>query len=106
MSQQIETYSTEISLLSKDIEVLSSSLQEKEAVAAQLHSELEKREQVASTQLLTFITLRTQIADIECRLQEAEEQKQKAELERNATVHEMNARQNFQVQLRAQLGKQ
>ena len=73
MSQQIETYSTEISLLSKDIEVLSSSLQEKEAVAAQLHSELEKREQVASTQLLTFITLRTQIADLECRLQEAEE---------------------------------
>ena len=105
MSQQIETYGTEICLLTKDIEVLSSSLQEKDAVAAQLHSELEKREQVASTQLLTFIKLRTQIADLERKLQEAEEQKQKVELVRNATVQEMNAWQNFQVQLHAQLGK-
>ena len=104
-SQQIGTYSTEISHLSKEIEVLSSSLQEKEAVAAQLQRELEKREQIASTQLLGFIKLRTQIAELEQRLQEAEEQKQQVELARDATVQEMKARQSFKVQLHAQLGK-
>ena len=105
MSQQIETYGTKISLLGKNIEVLSSSLQEKEAIAAQLHSELEKREQVAGTQLLMLIRLETQIDDLKRRLQEAEEQKQKAELERDATVQEINVSQNFQLQLHAQLGK-
>ena len=75
----------------------------KEAVAAQLHSELEKGEQVASTQLLGFIELR--VAKLERRLQEAEEQKQKAELGRDAIVREMKSRENLTAQFHAKLGK-
>ena len=85
------------------IKTLSSSLQVKEAVAAQLHSELEKGEQVASTQLLGFIELR--VAKLERRLQEAEEQKQKAELGRDAIVREMKSRENLTAQFHAKLGK-
>ena len=58
-SQEIEECNADITHLSEEIKALSSSLQEKEAAAAQLQSELEKREQVASTQLLGFIKLRT-----------------------------------------------
>ena len=101
-SQQIETYNTEISHLSNKIEVLSSSIQEKEATAAQLQNELQTHWEVSSTQLLE---LTTQIAELEHRLQEAVEQKQQVELEKEATVQEMNARQSFKVQLHAQLGK-
>ena len=104
-SQKIEVYSKDITHLSEGIKVLSSSLQEKEAAAAQLQSEVEKREQVASIQLLGFIRLRVQITELECKLQEAEEQKQKAELERDATVQEMKAKENLKVQLHTQLGK-
>ena len=101
-SQQIETYNTEISHLSNKIEVLSSSIQEKEVTATQFQNELQTRWQVSSTQLLG---LTTQIAELEYRLQEAEEQKHQVELEKEATVQEMNARQSFKVQLYAQLGK-
>ena len=87
------------------MEALSSSLQEKEATAAQLQSELKKSQQVASAQLLGFIKLRSQIAELQHRLQEVEEQKQQAELEREATVQEMKAKENLKAQLRAQLGK-
>ena len=104
-SHQIETCNADITHLSEEIKVLSSSLQEKEAAAAQLQSELEKREQVASTQLLGFIKLRTQIAELERKLQKAEEQKQQAEFERDATVQEMKAKENLISQLHAQLGK-
>ena len=104
-SQQIETCNADISHLSEEIKVLSSFLQEKEAAAAQLQGKLEKREQVASTQLLGFIKLRVQIAELECKLQEAEEQKQQAEIERDATVQEMKAKENLKAQLHAQLGK-
>ena len=104
-SQQIETCNAGITHLSEEIKMLSSSLQEKEAAAAQLQSKLKQREQVASTQLLGFIKLRTQIAELERRLQEAEEQKQKAELERDATVQEMKAKDKLKAQLHAQLGK-
>ena len=104
-SQQIETCNADITHLSEEIKVLSSSLQEKEAAAAQLQSKLKKREQVASTQLLGFIKLRTQIAELEHKLQEAEEQKLQAELEREATVQEMKAKENLKAQLHAQLGK-
>ena len=104
-SHQIETCNADITHLSEEIKVLSSSLQEKEAAAAQLQSKLKKREQVASTQLLGFIKLRTQIAELECKLQEAEEQKQQAEIEREATVQEMKAKDNLKAQLRIQLGK-
>ena len=88
-SQQIETCNADITHLGEKIKVLSSSLQEKEAAAAQLQSELKKREQVASTQLLGFIKLRTQIAELECKLQETEEQKQQVELEKEATMKEI-----------------
>ena len=104
-SQQIETCNADITHLSEEIKALSSSLLEKEAAAAQLQSKLKQREQVASTQLLGFIKLRTQIAELECKLQEAEEQKQQAELEREATVQEMKAKENLKSQLYAQLGK-
>ena len=97
-SWQIEACNADITHLSEEIKELSSSLQEKEAAAAQLESELQKCEQVVSTQLLGFIRLRIQIADLEHRLQEAEEQKQKAELERNATVQEMKAKESLKAQ--------
>ena len=101
-SQQIEAYNTEISHLSKQIEVLSCSLKKKETTAVQLQNELQTNQQVSSTQLLG---LTTQIAELERRLQEAEERKHQVELEKDATVQEMNARQSFKVQLHAQLGK-
>ena len=104
-SQQIETCNADITHLNGEIKALSSSLLEKEAAAAQLQSKLKKREQVASAQLLGFIQLRTQIAELERKLQEAEEQKQQAEIEREATVKEIKAKDNLKAQLRAQLGK-
>ena len=104
-SQQIETCNADITHLSEETKVLSSSLQEKQATAAQLQSELKRRKQVASTQLLGFIKLRAQIAELEHKLQEAEDQKQQAELEREATVQEMKAKENLISQLHAQLGK-
>ena len=104
-SQQIEVCSADINHLSENIKTLSSSLQKEEARAVQLQSELQAREQVASTQLLTFVKLTTQIAELERKLQEAEEQKQQAELERKATVKEMKAKENLKAQLHAQLGK-
>ena len=104
-SQKIETCNADISHLNGEIKALSSSLLEKEATAAQLQNELKKCEQVASTQLLGFIKLRTQIAELECKLQEAKEQKQQAELEKEAQVQEMKAKENLKVQLHKQLGK-
>ena len=104
-SQEIETYNADITHLSEEIKMLSSSLQEKEAAAAQLQSELKKREQVVSTQLLGFIRLRVQIAELERKLQEAEEQKQQVELERNATVQEMKAKESLKAQIPAHLGR-
>ena len=104
-SKQIEARVVEIHHLSKESEVLSSSLQEKKAAATQLQSKLKKRKQVASTQLLGFIKLRTQIAELERKLQEAEEQKQKAELERDGTVQEMKAKEKLKAQLHAHFGK-
>ena len=101
-SRQIESYNTEISHLTKEIKVLSSRLQEIEATAAQLQNKLQTHQQVSSTQLLG---LTTQIAKLEYRLQEAEEQKHQVELEKVTTVQEMNARQSFKVQLYAKLGK-
>ena len=104
-SQQIEACNADITHLSEEIQVLSSSLLEKEAAAVQLQSELQAREQVAGTQLLTFVKLTTQIAELERKLQEAEEQKQQAELEREATVQEVKAKENFKAHLRAHFGK-
>ena len=106
-SKQIEARDVEIHHLSEEIEALSSTLQEKEAVAAQLQSELQTCQQAASApeQLLGLLKVTTQIAELECKLQEAEEQKQKAELERDATVQEMKAKENLRAQLHAHFSK-
>ena len=100
-SRQIESCSEDITHLSEEIKELLSSLQEKEAAAAQLQSKLKQREQVASTQLLGFIKLRVQIVELERKLQEAEEQKQKVGLEREATVQEMKAKESLKAQIHA-----
>ena len=52
------------------------------------------------------ITLITQIASLQQKLQEMEYQKQWAELERDTAVQNVEAREKFKVQLHAQLGKQ
>ena len=104
-SRQIEAYSGDISRLSEEIKVLLSSLQEKEATAAQLQSELEKQQLVASTQLLELLKLRTQIAELKHKLQEAEEEKQQAELARETTLQEMKAKEILKAQLHAHFGK-
>ena len=98
-SQQIDTCNASIHQFSEEIEALTSSLQMKEATAEHL--------QVATTpeQLLESLTLMTQIAELERRLQDAEYQKQRAESEREAAVEEVKARKEFEVQLHAQLGK-
>ena len=85
--------------------MLSGSLQEKEAVATQLQSKLEKCQQVVSTQLLEFIRLRVQIAELEHRLHKAEEQKQQAELDRDTMVQEMKVKESLKAQIDAHLGK-
>ena len=56
-------------------------------------------------QLLELVKVTTQIAKLECKLQEAEEQKQKAELEKDATVQEIKAKENLKAQLHAHFGK-
>ena len=106
-SKQIEARIIEIHHLSEEIEVLSSSLQEKEAAAAQLQSELQTYQQVTCTpeQFLGLLKVTTQIAKLECKLQEAEEQKQRVELERGAIVQEMKAKDNLKAQLHAHFGK-
>ena len=87
------------------IRALSSSLQEKEATAAQLQSELQKYQQVASTQLLGFIKLTIEITEVECKLHEAEYQKQQADLERKVQVQKMKNREIFKAELHLQLGE-
>ena len=83
--------------------MLSSSLQEKEDAAAQLQSELEKRQQVPEQ--LELLKLRTQMAELEHRLQEAEYEKQQAELEKEVTMKEIETRKKLKTHLFAQLGK-
>ena len=56
--------------------------------------------------LSVVITLITQIASLQQKLQEMEYQKQQAESERDAAVQDVEAREKFKVQLHAQLGKQ
>ena len=84
------------------------SLKKKEATAAQLQSELQSsHQQVSSTteQLLELLKLQPQSVKLERNLQEAESKNQQAVLEKRALVQEMEARQKFEVQLRAQLGE-
>ena len=106
-SQQIGDCNSRITCLSKKVEALSCSLKEKEATAAQLQNEQSSHEFVSSTaeQLLELLKLQPQIAELECKLQEAEYKKQQAVLERRAVDQEMEARKKFEERLRAQLGE-
>ena len=101
-SRQIEACNAEIIHVSEEVKALSTSLEEKEVTTAQLQSEIQ---QVTSSQLSEFIKQRTQIAELEHKLQEAEEQKQKEELERDTRVQGTKARENFKAQLHVQFGK-
>ena len=104
-SQQIEASNESISHLSREIEALSNSLQEKKATVAQLWSQLQTCQKVPE-QLLDSLPQTIQIVQrLEHKLQEAEYQKQQAELEREATVQEVKVLWNFELQLHAELGK-
>ena len=74
---------------------------------AQLQSKLQSHEQLATTPetLSELLKLAPQVAELECRLQEAEHQKLQAELEREAAIEEVEAMQNFVTLLHVQLGK-
>ena len=106
-SQQIEVCKADISHFSEEIEVLSSSLQEKEAAAAQLQSKLQTYQQVASAPELSLGLLKvtTKIAELERKLQESKYKKLQAELERDAIAQEMKAMDNLKAELHAQFGK-
>jgi len=104
-SQQIEASNESISHLSREIEALSNSLREKKATVAQLWSQLQTCQKVPE-QLLDSLPQTIQIVQrLEHKLQEAEYQKQQAELEREATVQEVKVLRNFELQLHAELGK-
>ena len=98
--QLIESCNLNISHLSEEVK-------QKEATLAQLKSELQSYEQVYGTpeQLLELLELEPQVAGLECKLQEAEDQKQQLELEREAAFEEVEAMQNFVKLLHVQLGK-
>ena len=57
------------------------------------------------TEWSVVITLLTQIASVQQKLQEINYQKRQAELERDIAVQDMEARKKFKVQLHAQLGE-
>ena len=101
--QQIDSCNQSITHLSEEVETLSASLQEKETKIEHLQS----FRQVSSTpeQLSKLLKLATQIAELECRLQEAEYQKLQAELEREALLEEAEVMDNFVTLLHVQLGK-
>ena len=82
-------------------------MQEKEAAEAQLQSELQTCQQVASDpkQLLGLLKLTVQIAELEHKLHEAEYQKLQVELQRENLVQEVKAREVIELQLHTQLGK-
>ena len=62
--------------------------------------------QKAPEQLLDSLPQTIQIVQrLEHKLQEAEYQKQQAELERGATEQEVEVLQNFEIKLHAELGK-
>ena len=61
--------------------------------------------EASRTQMLVSHKLAPQMAELEHRLQETEYQKQQSELERDATVVKMNAKENPKAQCNAQLGK-
>jgi len=106
-SQQITASESCISQLTKEVEALSSSLQEKEATIAQLESEIQSHQKASSNPKLLsdILTLTTEIAKLRQRLQEAEYQKQQITLEKDAAVQEVEAKKKVEMQLHRDLGK-
>ena len=66
---------------------------------------MEQLQQAASSPIDLSVVI-TQIASLQQKLQEMEYQKQQADLERDAAVQDVEAREKFELQLHAQLGKQ
>ena len=106
-TQQIAACKSRISDLSKEVEALSSSLQEKEATVVLLEGKLPSYQKTASTpeQLSDVITLTAEIAELKQKLKEAEVQKQQATLEKDAAVQEMQSKKKVEMQLHRHLGK-
>lgn len=100
-SRQIEACNENISHLNEEIMALSSSLQEKEAIAVQLQT----YQQVASAQEQEQLELLKLTTKLEHKLQEVEYQKQQAKLEKDALIKELKASQILNAQFHAQLGK-
>ena len=99
-SQHIEFCNLKISHLSEDVK-------RKEAELVRLKNELQSYEQVYGTpeQLLELFELDHQVAELERKLQEAEDQKQQLELERDTASEEVKAMKDFVILLHTQLGK-
>ena len=89
-----------------NISHLSEEVKQKEATLAQLKRELQSYEQTYGTpeQLLELLELEPHVAELERKLQEAEDQKQLLELEREAAFEEVEAMRNFVTLLHVQLG--
>lgn len=106
-SQQIAACNSHISDLSKEIESMATSLQEKEAAVAQLESELHSYQKPASNPKLlsNILTLTTEITELRKTLQEAEYQKQQSSLEKTVAVQEVEAKKKVEMQLHRHLGK-
>ena len=106
-SQQIAVCNSHISDLNKEVEALSSSLQEKEATVAQLEGELHSYQKAdTNLKLLSdILTLTTEIAELRQTLQEAEYQKQQSSLEKDVAVQEVEAKKKVEMQLHRHLGK-
>ena len=106
-SQQVAFCNSQISQLTKEVEALSSSLQEKEATVAKLEGKLPSYQKDDSNPKLlsTVIMLTTEIAELKQKLQEAEVQKQQNILEMEAAVQEVEAKKDEAIQLHRHLGK-
>ena len=98
--QLVESCNLNISCLSEEVK-------QKETTVAQLKRELQSYEQVYDSpeQLLELLKLEPQVAELQHKLQETENQKQLLELEREAAFEEVEAMQNFVTLLHNQFGK-
>ena len=99
-SHQIKACNVKISHLSKEIETLLNSLQEKEDTAAQLQTY--QQPAISPEQ---FLELTAEVVYLKNELQEAEYLKQQTKLEMRNLVHEMKARKRFKKQLLERVGK-
>ena len=106
-SQQVAICNSQISQLTKEVEALLSSLQEKEATVAKLEGKLPsyQKDDGNPKLLSTVIMLTTEIAELKQKLQEAEIQKQQNILEMEAAVQEVEAKKDEEIQLHRHLGK-